>query len=579
MKTAINGITWRSDAWVVINEGSAMKFTRRDLLVWGAGAAAGLIVTPVPWKVLDDVSMWSQNWPWIPQPARGPIEIKSTSCTLCPSGCGLRVRMAAGWPVGVAGSATHPVSRGALCPLAFGAHQLNWHPQRQRNVQHHSSSSSWNDALSAFAKACNEGPIVVIDGYPGRAASSIFQAFAHKQRGSYRVVRGPEMRALIPYETWTGAPASSLGYDLENTKTILSLGAPLLDGWGTPGRFHRFWAEHASGMQNPDVRLIQVEPSLSRTAGRAWRWIWIREGSENAFAAGLGRALIEQKLVPAHGPLPPMSLADAAVQTGLSADAFQSLARTISEQTPTVAIGRDYSPSIAALNVLLGSVGEKGGIVRRSRDSEIYESPDAPISNARAVLIDASVPWDFVPQSDAEIFRFAAWNGGPTKSDWLLPAPGFLEDLTDIPSAPTSSIETYAVAPQMLKPVTEVKTAVQFLNAIDSSLPSVDKVIDGRCNDLFRKRTGSVIAQNSVPLTTLSSAQKLKEQLVAGAVWEAESPVSGKLQCELKEWPNQNGPAASENWAAAWPAPVLPPLASKLYIESSLRENPDRRTL
>jgi hypothetical protein len=49
-----------------------MKLTRRDLL-WGAAGTAGLLVTPVPWKLLDDVSIWSQNWPWIPQPARGPV--------------------------------------------------------------------------------------------------------------------------------------------------------------------------------------------------------------------------------------------------------------------------------------------------------------------------------------------------------------------------------------------------------------------------------------------------------------------------------------------------------------------------
>ena len=113
-----------------------MKVSRRDLLVWSAGAAAGLIVTPVPWKLLDDTSIWSQNWPWIPQPAHGPIEVKQTSCTLCPKGCGMNVKMAAGWPVGVAGLGSHPISRGALCPLGFGAHQLNWHPQRLQFVRH-----------------------------------------------------------------------------------------------------------------------------------------------------------------------------------------------------------------------------------------------------------------------------------------------------------------------------------------------------------------------------------------------------------------------------------------------------------
>ncbi len=268
-----------------------MKVTRRDLLVWGAGAAAGLMVTPVPWKLLDDTSIWSQNWPWIPQAARGPVEVKQSSCTLCPNGCGMRVRTAAGWPVGVAGVSSHPVSRGALCPLGFGAHQLNWHPQRLRAVRHRGVTSSWGEAQSAFAKACGEGPVVVIDGCPGRAASSVCESFIQKRGGSHRVVLGSENRALGSYETWGGVPAAALGYDLENAQMIVSFGAPLLDGWGMPGRFTRLWAERAAGSTDPQLRVIQVEESLSRTAARAWQWVPVRAGSEDALAAGVARIL------------------------------------------------------------------------------------------------------------------------------------------------------------------------------------------------------------------------------------------------------------------------------------------------
>ena len=393
-----------------------MKFTRRDLLVWGAGAAAGLVVSPVPWKVLDDVSIWSQNWPWIPQPARGPVEVKQSFCTLCPNGCGLRVRMAGGWPVGVAGVSTHPISRGALCPLGFAAHQLNWHPRRLRAVQHHGQPSSWSEAQAAFAKARGEGPIVFIDGYPGRAASSVLKTFAEKQGGTYRVVTSSESRALAPYEAWTGVPNSSLGYDLENAQTVVSFGAPLLDGWGTPGRFTRLWAERAGGMTDPQLRLIQIDSSFSRTAARAWQWVPIRDGSESALASGLARVLLEQKLVPAHGPIPPIALSEVAAQTGLSADAIQDLARTFVSHLPVLAIAGDNDPAIAALNIVLGSVGARGGIVRRSKNAESYVAADADIPNARAVLIDGSVPWDFAPQTEAEVFRFAAWDGGRDQS-------------------------------------------------------------------------------------------------------------------------------------------------------------------
>lgn len=554
-----------------------MKFSRRDLLFWSAGAAAGLMVTPVPWKILDDTSKWSQNWPWIPQATGGPVEIKQSACTLCPNGCGLKVRMAAGWPVGVTGLNTHPVSRGALCPLGFGAHQLNWHPQRLRGVRHHGNASSWSDAQTAFAKARSEGPIIVIDGYPGRAASSVLENFTQVQGGSYRVVSGAESRALQPYERWTGVPASSLGYDLENARTVLSFGAPLLDGWGMPGRFTHLWAERAAGMTDPQLRLIQIESSFSRTASKAWQWVMIREGSESALASGLAHVLVEQNLVPAHGPIPAMTLADSEAQTGLPAQAIADLARTLVARVPALVIAKDNNPAIAALNVLLGSVGSRGGIVRRLQNKQPYVPAEVSIPNARAVLIDCSVPWDFAPQANAEVFRFAAWDGGPTKADWLLPAPGFLEDLSDVPPAPTSSVETYAVAPSLAKATSDVRSAAQFLASIDSTLNSPEKIIHARCKELFKKRAGSLYGPETTPLTKVESAQKLEEQLGKGAIWMGEPSPPVTLRCVLKEWPSAFASLHSGNWACEWTAPVLPPLASKLYIESGLRPEPQRR--
>lgn len=555
-----------------------MKVTRRDLLAWSAGAAAGLLVTPVPWKLLDDVSIWSQNWPWIPQPARGPVEVQRSFCTLCPNGCGLRVRMAGGCPIGVAGVSTHPVTRGALCPLGFGAHQLNWHPQRLRAVCRKGEHATWNDAQAAFAKACKDGPVTVIDGWPGRAASAVLEDFTRRQGGEYRVVAGPETRSLFPYERWTGVPAQALGYDLENARTIVSFGAPLLDGWGPPGRFSRLWAERAAGMGDPSLRLIQIEPSLSRTAARAWQWISIRDGSESALAAGLARVLLEQKLVPAHGPIPPMTLADAAAQTGLTAESIGDLARTLASHTPALAISCDDNPAVAVLNVLLGAVGSRGGIVRSSKNpASTYLSAASPIGNARALLIDASVPWNFVPQTDAEIFRFAAWDGGPTKAEWLLPAPGFLQELTDVTSAPTSAIETYAVAPSLTKETFDVRSAAQFVNSLDPGLESAEKVIHARCAGIFRSRAGTLRAQETVKVAEVASAQKFEEQLWKGAVWVGEPVLSGSLRCKLEDWPENTPAARPENWTSGWTAPVLPPLASKLYLESSLREAPLRR--
>src|SRR5512140_1119409 len=99
-----------------------MNFNRRDVLKFVGGSAVGTVFTPIPWKLLDDVAIWSQNWSWVPKPLRGEIKTKFTNCTLCPAGCGVKARCVGTQPVSLAGVPNHPQSRGTLCPEGLGGH-------------------------------------------------------------------------------------------------------------------------------------------------------------------------------------------------------------------------------------------------------------------------------------------------------------------------------------------------------------------------------------------------------------------------------------------------------------------------
>jgi hypothetical protein len=554
-----------------------MKVSRRDLFLGGAGLTAGLLFTPVPWKLLGDVSIWTQNWPWIPQPARGPVETKQSCCTLCPGGCSVRVRMAAGWPVGISGVRTDPRTKGALCPLGFATQQLNWHPQRLREVRHRGRAASWGEAQAALEKTLNEGRVAIVDGRPGRAASTVLQAFAKNRNACYRTALAPETQALAPYAEWTGVAASTLGYDLENVKTIVSFGASLLDGWGTPGRFTRLWSDKAAGQADPQLRLIQIEARLSHTAARAWRWMAIREGSEAELAAGLAHVLVDEQLVSAKGPLPFATLEEAAAQTGLTTDAIRELAHTMAQRQPTLVITPEPNPAVAALNVLLGTVGAPGGIVAKRKNSDSPVELENNTTPYRAIVLDSTVPWDFVPGTNAEVFRFAAWDGGGSTADWLLPAPGFLEEFTDIPTAPTAAIESYAVAANLIPQAEGTKTLAQLLAKIDANLPDVEKVIHSRCEELFQAKRGTIFAAEAMPVAKIESAAKLEEQLRSGAVWVGEPPRASSLKIALKDWPTANADSRFDDWATSWSLPVFPSLATKLYQESKLREASARR--
>src|SRR5208283_2081044 len=238
---------------------SQMTTTRRNLLKFVGGGAAGALLTPAPWRLITDTALWSENWPGIPRPARGEIRARFTHCTLCPAGCAVRARCVGGQPVSLTGVKPHPIGHGALCPWGLVGHQLPYHPARIRQ-------GPVKEAIVAVARAIAQRGagerVAVLDLRPGRTVSWTYRrAMAVMAGGLY----------LTPFQ-----PAYAI--DLAAARTVVSFGAPLFDGWGTPGNV---FAARAN------FRLIQVEPVESRTAALADIWLPIRPGTESAIASAL----------------------------------------------------------------------------------------------------------------------------------------------------------------------------------------------------------------------------------------------------------------------------------------------------
>ena len=101
-----------------------MKVDRRSFLSFILGGAAGTALSPLPWKLTDDFSIWSQNWPWTPVPEKGEISYVNSACTLCPGGCGISVRKIDNRAVKIEGKAGHPVNDGGICMLGLAGLQM-----------------------------------------------------------------------------------------------------------------------------------------------------------------------------------------------------------------------------------------------------------------------------------------------------------------------------------------------------------------------------------------------------------------------------------------------------------------------
>jgi anaerobic selenocysteine-containing dehydrogenase len=197
-----------------------MGTVRRDFLKLAGGLSAGIVFTPVPWKILDDVSIWTQNWGWIPRPLRGEITQSYTNCTLCPAGCGVRASCVAGQPYQLAGIANHPVGRPTLCPAGLAAHQLPYAAARVTEPTVNGKTTTLDASMAAAAvKISAAESVLVLDGRPGRCASEMYRRVA-SGNPKWRYVTAPGSGgALRAYAKLTGMSA---GVDWERAQTVLS---------------------------------------------------------------------------------------------------------------------------------------------------------------------------------------------------------------------------------------------------------------------------------------------------------------------------------------------------------------------
>lgn len=390
-----------------------MKLNRRNFIALLLGGAAGINITPLPWKLTDDIAIWTQNWPWVPVPTVGEVTRTKSFCTLCTGGCGIEVRKVDHRAVKIEGRTDYPVNPGGICPLGMGGLQLLYNadirfPGPMKRVGPRGSGKfaeiSWDEALEIVSarlrKLRGEGrpqALAAIDGNRTHSAAAVLMHRLLTAVGSPNYMRMPSsedtfwMASVLMQGT-----EGPMAYDLENADFILSFGCGLLEGWGAPGRIFNAWGLFNETPLKKQTRVFQIESRASNTASKADQWIGIRPGTEAALALGLAHVIIKDGLYDRnfvkrhcfgfndwttsdgkkHTGFKNMVLArysPAQVQkiTGLKPEALVSLARDFAGAKSPLAIsgkGKGALPgslyecmSLLALNALVGKINVPGG--------------------------------------------------------------------------------------------------------------------------------------------------------------------------------------------------------------------------
>ncbi len=291
-----------------------MGVDRRDFMKFLIGGAAGIGLSPIPWKGLDDVTIWTQNWPWVPVPPEGEFSHIKSICTLCEGACGIMVRKVDDRAVKIEGRTDYPVNPGGICPVGMGGLQLLYNESIRftgpmKRVGPRGSGEfqeiTWDEALSAVADRISglrtdqmPEALVAVDGNPARSTMSIVIRRFLKAVGSPNYVRIPSAEdTQIMVSSLTQGTESPMAYDLENADFILSFGSGFLEGWGAPGRVlsaWSLWREKTFNKKN--ARVVQIESRASNTASKADQWVAAKPGTEAALALGLAHVIIKDGL-------------------------------------------------------------------------------------------------------------------------------------------------------------------------------------------------------------------------------------------------------------------------------------------
>ena len=370
-----------------------MKIDRRSFLSFVIGGAAGTALSPLPWKLTDDISIWSQMWPWVPVPERGEVSYVNSACTLCPGGCGISIRKVENRVVKIEGREDHPVNEGGLCALGLSGAQLLYGPRRvkapMKKVNGRFREISWKRALSDVSEALTDlrskgqaHTVACISGSGRGTVAELLNRFLQVY-GSQNFIRTPSI--ADSYESMLhlmqGVRATA-GFDVNNADYVLSFGSGVLEGWGSP--VYLFNAH--SRMQANNAKLVQVEPRLSNTGAKADSWIAINPGTEGALALGMAHVMIKESLYNEafinnyctgfdewkRHVLDGYSPAIVSKVTGVSSAAITSLARSFTRAAKPVALcgrGKGLTPgslkefmAVHTLNALVGNIGNAGGV-------------------------------------------------------------------------------------------------------------------------------------------------------------------------------------------------------------------------
>ncbi len=491
-----------------------MGLDRRGFISFLVGGAAGTLFTPVPWKIMDDISIWTQNWPWIPRVNKGPRYEEKTTCKMCPAGCPLSIHTIGGKPTVAAGNQEQDITGGGICPLGASAAQMLYSPARVKGPLKKENgkfkSVSWDEAeklLQAKVSAAGD-KVAALSGDENGSANEVLSAFL-AGTGSRDFYLMPSDQGVTRRAWKRMNGTGQLGFDVENSDYVLLSGADALSSWGPVVRNQHVFSQRKG-------KWVYAGPEQNGSGAVTDSWVPVQPGQEAAFLLGIayhvlraggnephakGFARFREYVLSNYTPDKVSEL------TGASEAQLKKAARDLqAAYYPVVLFGSCFGQGAGELetvagvflNMLLGRLNKPGGLVCLPQDKPVVNGApgseelaennfvqfvnevDRGDKSPQVLLFYEANPFYALPQVGETAKKLAKVPFKVTFSsymdetaancDLILPTPTFLERYDDAYTPYGLGKVSYSVSHPVIQPLFDTRQMPDVVLEISSKL-------------------------------------------------------------------------------------------------------------
>jgi len=476
------------------------KIERKDFLKLGGGAVlgglSGWVFSGAPFLGFQWLAEWTQDQ-YVP--VKGLEKYTQAVNDSCPYGCKVSVRM-------IGERAVKIESKEGVCPACQNALQLTYHPERISTPLKRKGDKgngkfvpvTWDEAIKEVSSKMNalikEGKANTIAAINKNESlnGQMMEKFI-KAAGSNNVYYEPSLKSLT-----SSALGGYISYDFKNTDYVLSFGAKLVEGWGSPAEMQSVF----TGWKARGTKIVQADTVCSMTASLASEWVPVKPGTEAVLAFGIANYLITGKRLNSTGDefgkwtqliINKFPLAKVASYTGVTEERIKKIGDDFSKAKNPVAVagkgGYGVSASSAEIIAIycLNTLVKSSAVTLKKNDAVSFTGEftglDSFIKNGNFNMlflnnsdpVYKSVLGEELKKKMEKAFVVSInpiMNDSANYADYILPSLSFLESATPESKVVVSNFKESKDAKEVIialaKAVEKTKNTFSAANGVDA---------------------------------------------------------------------------------------------------------------